>query len=351
LPADLFRVALTRDFLDRAGRVGFGDIGLAALDAADGLAYEFLEDDHSELPAGSLAGFGAAIVLAPRVSRTSLQGADDLLVVARFGVGYDNVDVGACSEAGVVVTITPDGVRRPVALSALTLVLALAHRLPEKDRLVRTGRWSAKLDYMGEGLAGRTLGLVGWGNVGQELTRLAQPFGVRQVAFDPFADASAAARAGVELVDLDGLLSAADFVVLMCALTPETHHLIDAARLSRMKSGAYLVNVARGPVVDQRALTTALGSRAIAGAALDVFEQEPPAEDDPLLELDNVILSPHAICWTDELALGNGQSAIAAVLDVAAGRRPKYPVNPAAFGHPRFESHLNRAARRIDEVR
>ncbi|MFD2078970.1 D-3-phosphoglycerate dehydrogenase [Actinopolymorpha cephalotaxi] len=332
-----FRVGVTRDFRAPDGRIGWGDIGLSALEQAPGVEWEFLpdapdgRDGRDELPAEVVAGYDALLVLTPRVSAASLTRADRLRIVARFGVGYDNVDVAACTDAGVLVTITPDGVRRPVAVSALTLLLALTHRVRAKDQLVRAGRWQDKLDHLGVGVTGRTLGVVGWGNIGQEVSRVCAPLGMRQVAADPYADASAAAKAGVELLDLDDLLTRSDFVVLTCALTPQTRGLIAAGRLARMKESAFLVNVARGPVVDQQALTRALAERRIAGAALDVFDPEPPAPDDPLLALDNVLLAPHAIAWTDELALGNGRSAVQAILDVAAGRRPTHVVNPQAW--------------------
>jgi phosphoglycerate dehydrogenase-like enzyme len=338
-----FRVALTRDFLTPDGRVGWGDIGLDMLDAAEGLEWEFLPEDHVELPAGSLSSYHALIALTPRISAGSLRGADRLRLVARFGVGYDSVDVAACTEAGVALTITPDGVRRPVAVSALTLLLALAHRLADKDRLVRENHWADRLDFMGRGVTGRTVGLVGWGNIGREVTRLLEPLQMRRLAHDPYASAEAAAAAGVELTGLDELLERSDFVVLTCALTDQTRHLLDANRLARMRPSAYLVNVSRGPVVDQRALTEALAERRIAGAALDVFELEPPDPNDPLLRLDNVLLTPHAVCWTDEMAKGNGTSAIGAVLDVAAGKHPNNMVNPDALRHPGARAHFGTA--------
>lgn len=336
-----FRVALTRDFLTPDGRVGWGDIGLDMLDRAPGVEWGFLPEDHVELPAGSLADYHALIALTPRISAESLRGAPRLRLVARFGVGYDSVDVPACTEAGVALTITPDGVRRPVAASVLALLLALAHRLADKDRLVRENRWADRLDFMGRGVTGRTVGLVGWGNIGREVSRLLGPLEMRGLACDPYASAEAAAEAGVELTGLDELLERSDFVVLTCALTAETRHLIDADRLARMRPDAYLVNVSRGPVVDQRALTEALAERRIAGAALDVFEPEPPSPDDPLLRLDNVLLTPHAVCWTDEMAKGNGTSAIGAVLDVAARRHPANVVNPEALRHPRALAHFD----------
>ncbi|MET9023717.1 NAD(P)-dependent oxidoreductase [Actinopolymorpha sp. NPDC004070] len=332
-----FRVGITRDFRAPDGSIGWGDIGLSALEQVPGVEWEFLPtetDGLDELPAEVVAAYDALLVLTPRVTAASLTGANRLRIVARFGVGYDNVDVAACTDAGVVVTITPDGVRRPVAVSALTLLLALTHRVRVKDQLVRTGRWEDKLDHLGVGVTGRTLGVVGWGNIGQEVSRVCSPLGMRRLAADPYADAAAAVRAGVELVDLDELLDHSDFVILTCALTQHTRGLIDAERLARMKPSAFLVNVARGPVVDQPALTRALAERRIAGAALDVFDPEPPSPDDALLALDNVLLAPHAIAWTDELALGNGRSAVQAILDVAAGRRPTYVVNPQAWAPP-----------------
>jgi D-3-phosphoglycerate dehydrogenase len=334
---DPFRVGLTHDFLTPEGKVGWGDIGLAALDADPRIAWEFLEADATELSPEVIDGYDALIVLLPKVTEATLAGNPRLRLVARFGVGYDNIDVGACTEQGVLVTITPDGVRRPVAVSALTMVLAVLHRVREKDQLVRTGRWRDKLDYLGTGVTGKALGMVGLGNIGRELARLCAPFQLRLLASDPYADPGQAKDSGVELVELDQLMAESDVVVITAALTEQTRGLIDAEQLARMKPSAYLVNVARGQIVDQAALTKALTERTIAGAALDVLAPEPPDPNDPLLALDNVLLAPHAIAWTDELALGNGTSAMQAVLAVAHGNRPAYPVNPQALEHPRWK--------------
>lgn len=335
-----FRVGLTRDFLKPDGTLGFGDIGLDLLDQAPGVEWEFLAENTPELLPEQVRDYDALLVLGPRVTAGTLSGSGRLTVVARFGVGYDNVDVPACTAAGVLLTITPDGVRRPVAVSVITLLLALSHRLIEKDRLTREGRWAEKLGYMGQGVTGRTLGVIGYGNIGREVFRLAQPFGMRHLAFDPHLPADAGQELGVELVDLDTLLTQSDFVAVCCALTPETHHLIDAARLARMKPNAYLINVARGPIVDQAALTEALEERRIAGAGLDVFEQEPVDPSDPVVTLDNVIVAPHAICWTDECFLGNGRSACESILDVAAGRAPRYVVNREVLEQPEVQAKL-----------
>ena len=165
----------------------------------------------------------------------------------------------------------------------MALLLALSHKLLIKDRLTREGRWSEKLHHMGMGLTGRTLGVIGLGNIGRELCDLARPFGMRLVAFDPHVEPDVAVRAGVELMSLEDLLRESDFVCVCCALTPETRHLIDAERIALMKPTAYLINVARGPIIDQAALTEALRTGAIQGAGLDVFETEPvdPTGPDP----------------------------------------------------------------------
>lgn len=337
-----FVVALSRDFMDEHGGIGWGDIGLDALEAAPGVEWRFLEEHTEVIAPEQLAGVDALLLLLPRVSAATLRGADRLKIVARFGVGYDNVDIAACTENGVLVTITPDGVRRPMAVAALTLTLAVTHRLVIKDRLTRYGAWHQKMRHMGMGLTGRTLATVGLGNIAREFVTLAAPLGMRHVASDPYVEPGVAAELGVELLPLEDLMEQADVVVVTCALTPETHHLIDGPLLARMKPTAHLVNIARGPVVDQAALTEVLRSGAIAGAALDVFESEPIAPDDPLLDLDNTIVTPHAVGWTDEVAMGNGSSACRAILDIAEGRMPEYPVNPEAAEGPQARIELKR---------
>lgn len=339
-----FRVGLTRDFLHPDGSIGFGDIGLDLLDGADGVEWEFLSNNGPELYAEQVHNYDALMVLGPRVTARTFSGAERLSLVARFGVGYDNVDVDACTRSGVALTITPEGVRRPVATSVLTLLLALSHKMFAKDRLTREGRWSERLDHMGRGLTNRTLGVIGLGNIGREVFHLTAPLSMRHLATDPCVNPQDIAGDSVSLVDLETLLRESDFVVVCCSLCDGTQHLINAERLAWMKPTAYLINVARGPIVDQRALTAALLERRIAGAGLDVFEQEPIELDDPLLKLDNVILSPHALCWTDECFLANGTSAIGSILDVAAGRAPQYVVNAPVLNLPSFQKKLRRYA-------
>ena len=334
----MFQIGVTRDFLGPDGSIGFGDIGLDLLDGA-GIAWEFLPDSEGEISPEHARRFDGLLVLAPRVTGRTVEGADRLQVVARFGVGYDNVDVPACTRSGVLLTITPEGVRRPVAVAALTLLLALSHKLLIKDRLVREGRWADRLSHNGQGVTGRTLGIIGLGNIGRELATLARPFGISLIGHDPWVTPEATAAAGVAHVPLDELLGRADYVCVCCALTPDTHHLLNADRIALLKPTAYLINVARGPIVDQAALYEALRGRKIQGAGLDVFEREPVSPDDPMLQLENVILAPHALCWTDECFRLNGRSAIASLIDVARGVTPRHVVDRDALTHHRLR-HL-----------
>ncbi len=325
-----FRVGITADVLRSDGTPIFGNTPLALLDQP-GVEWEIMDSDSSEITPAHVARYDAICAMLTRVTPASLRGPDiRLKLIARFGVGYDTIDVPACSAAGVWLTIAPDGVRRPVATSALTLILMLAQKVLIKDRLTRGGRWNKKLDHMGTGLTGRTLGSIGIGNIGAELFRLAKPLDMVAIAHDPAIDAAHAAAMGIRLVDMDTLFRESDFLTVNCPLNEHTHGLVDARKLALMKPGAYLINTARGPIVDEKALYAALASGNIAGAGLDVFEQEPTPIDNPILQLDNVVVTPHAICFTDECLRLLAESAFRAVIDVAQGRLPPYVVNPQA---------------------
>jgi phosphoglycerate dehydrogenase-like enzyme len=317
------KVGVSADMRGPDGRAVY-DISL--LDGREDIEWEWMGGTR-ELEPADLAPYDAILLFQQRVTAASLHGVERLRHIARVGVGVDNIDIEACNAAGVLVTTTPDSVRRPMASGAMAFLLALAHRLPEMDRHMRAGGWD-RFAHVGIGLAGRTLGIVGLGNVGRELAKLAAPFDLRILAADPFVGEP---PAGIELSPLEALLAEADFVVVTCPLTKETYHLLDAERLALMKPTAYLVNIARGPIVDGTALAEALAARRIAGAGLDVFEPEPVRPDDPLLTLDNVILAPHAVGLTDELFRLGGQSASRAVLAVADGRTPEFPLNPAVL--------------------
>jgi D-3-phosphoglycerate dehydrogenase len=236
------------------------------------------------------------------------------------------------------------GVRRPVATSVIGFVLALSQKLLIKDGLTREGRWGERSRHIGMGLVGRTLGVVGLGNIGREVFRLAAPFGMRHLAADPYVAPDEAGEVGASKVELDVLMRQSDFIVVCCGLVEQTRNLINADRLRMMKPTAFLINVARGPIVDQQALTSLLREGRIQGAALDVFEQEPIDASDPLLELENVILTPHSICWTDECFLGNGRSACQSIVELASGRIPENIVNVDAAQTELFQEKMRRLA-------
>jgi len=221
------------------------------------------------------------------------------------------------------VTNTPVAVRRPVAVAALTFIFALAGKLVEKDRLTRSGRWHERTSHMGLGLTTRTLGVIGVGGIGRELLALARPFGWKMLAADPYVAATSVASLGVDLVPLDRLLQVSDFVVATVLLNEHTRHLMNAQRFAQMKRSAYFVNMSRGPIADEDALIAALRIGTIAGAGLDVFEQEPIAPDNPLLAMDNVLVTPHALCWTDECFDAIAREGLGSILDFANGRVPK----------------------------
>ncbi len=336
-----FRVGITRDFLKPDGSSDLDNIAAPLFDAA-GLNWEYIAENTPALTAAQVNNYDALLVLGTSITAETFTGVDKLAIIARFGVGYDKVDVEACTENGVLLTIAPDGVRRPVATSILTFVLSLSHQLLIKDRLTRTGRWTDTKDYMGMGLVGRTLGLVGMGNIGKETFKLAKPFGMRHITFDPYIKPADAAEANAEIVDLGTLMRTADFVCVCCPLTEETRGLVDARCIGLMKPTAYLINTARGPIVDQKALTEALQNGRIQGAGLDVFEQEPISDDDPLLSLDNVIVTPHSICWTDECFEGNGRSACESIIAVASGEMPTWIVNRSVQDSPKLHKKMQR---------
>ena len=327
-----FRVGITKDNIKSDGKPIFDESAFKILREA-GIDYEFLAEYEAELTQETASKYDALAVMLAKVTRRTVSGSDrKLKLIARFGVGYDTVDVPACTENGVILAITPDGVRRPVATSALTFMLMLAQKVMVKDRLTREGRWGERLNHMGTGLSGRVLGSLGVGNIGSELFRLAAPFGMRHMACDPYVTQESVAPLGVKLVDMDTLFREADFLCVNCPLSEETRKLVGTRHFSLMKHSAYFINTARGPIVDEKALYEALSSRRIAGAGIDVFEQEPVAPDNPLLKLDNIVVTPHHICLTDECINTIAASVFSACRDVAAGRVPKNVVNQEVLG-------------------
>jgi phosphoglycerate dehydrogenase-like enzyme len=277
------------------------------------------------------------------VTEASLEGVDRLALLARHGVGLDFIDLEACTRRGIAVTITPQGVTGPMASAAVTLVLALAHRLRERDRALHEGDWGpGRFEPPGVGLAGRTLGVIGYGRIGHEVVRLLRPWEMRVLV----TQRTPVAEEGVSYVSLETLLAEADFAVIACPLTDETRGLLDGSRLALMKPTAFLVNISRGAIVDQAALVGALREGRLGGAGVDVVDPEPLPAGAPLLELPNVVGAPHSLGYTDQLLRGCVEGACRALLAVAAGRVPPDLANPGVLDDERFAEKLARFAAR-----
>lgn len=250
--------------------------------------------------AAHLAGAEALLVRsAVKVTKDVLAQAPKLRVIGRAGVGVDNVDLAAATAAGVLVMNTPGGNAVSVAEHTLALMLAMARSIPQASASTKKGLWEKK-KLTGNELRGKTLGVVGLGSIGREVVRRARAFEMKVVASDPYIGPRAAQDVGAELVSLDALYAAADYITLHVAATPETRRMISREAIAKMKDGVRLVNCARGELVDAEALREALASGKVAGAALDVFEKEPPAPGDPLFSFDTVVATPHIAGSTEE---------------------------------------------------
>jgi len=340
--AQQFVIGMTPDF-KRQVRGPVEDYVKEMLQSEENIAYTWLADTGDEVVSREADQCDAILSLGVRYSAQSFEGLRRLALISRWGVGYDMIDIDACTAAGVALAIAPNGVRRPVAEGALTLTLALLKRLPDKDRATRAGKWRGDLTDLGHTTTGVVVGTIGMGNIGCEFMRLAGCFGFRRLlAHDPYVPPERARELGVELVSLETLLRESDVVAINCPLTEETRHLIGMAELAMMKPTAYLVNTARGAIVDQEALTRALQQKQIAGAGLDVLEQEPPDPTDPILGLDNVVFAPHAIAWSDELVYKLTREACQTCIDFARGDLPEHLVNPEVLNHPLFQAKLDR---------
>lgn len=338
-----FTIALTADFFDAEGQPKYQNLGLSVLDANPRIRHCVFAEHRAKITADQVGDAQAILVLTPAVTAETVAHADDLLAIGRFGVGYDTVDVDACTRADVAVIIAAGSVDRSVAEAAVGWMIALTHHVRIKDLLVRNGRWDERSRYMGSELRDRTLGVIGLGGIARATIGLLSSFGMRQpLAFDPYADPAAAEKAGVRLVGLEELLRESDFVSIHCPLTNETRGLIGERELSQMKPTAYLLNTARGGIVDEVALYRALAERRIGGAAIDCFAKEPVVEPHRFAELDNVLLAPHSIAWTNELFRDIGECVCRAFVELSLHRRPKGIVNPQVFEQSGFQAKWTR---------
>ena len=332
-----FQVALTGDF-QKDGKTIYPDFDLGQLKNASRIKYSFFTEHKPEIEPEQLKGFQGVIVLTPTVTSHSLSQNQDLLVVSRFGVGYDGVDVSACTKADVVLCTTVGAPDRPVAEATVGWMIALGHRTIIKDKLVRKGLWDQRSEYMGGELRDRTLGIVGLGGIGSVVIELLKGFGMNQpLVYDPFINEKNAAKLGVRKVELHELMKHSDFITLHCPLNEHTRNLISHTELNLMKSSSFIINTARGGIINEDALFEILSQKRIAGAALDCFNDEPVIKPNRFCELDNVILAPHSIAWTQELFRDMGKKCSQHMIDLANGIRPHGIVNPEVFDRPSFQ--------------
>ena len=280
-----------------------------------------------------IQGVAGVIVRMAPFTREIIEAADALKVIGRHGVGVDTIDVRAATEKGIVVVNTPNANATSVAEHTLTAIGALAKRTVVYDRATREGGWELRNSYKAVDLDGKTLGLVGIGRIGSMVARrAAAAYNMNVIAFDPYIKPETASQMGVSLMArMDDVFRQADVVSLHTPLTPETRRFVNAAKLRLMKPTAFLVNLSRGEVIDEKALYEALKTGIIAGAAIDVYDPEPPLNDNPLFELDNILLSPHSAALTQECVIRMATGAAEGVVEVLSGRRPQFVVNPEVF--------------------
>ena len=234
-----------------------------------------------------------------KVTKEVIDNADNLKIIARAGVGVDNIDLNAATEKGIMVVNSPESTSITVAEHTMGLLLSMARKLTIADKSVKDGKWEKK-KFMGVELRNKTLGVIGMGRIGSQVVNRCKAFEMDALAYDPYLPEEVATQMGVELTDLETVLENADFITIHVPLTPETKHLISTKEFEMMKDTAFITNCARGGIIDEDALYEALKNDKIGGAALDVYEDEPPAEDSKLFELDNIILTPHIAASTKE---------------------------------------------------
>jgi len=263
-----------------------------------------------------------------QIDSSVIEAAGRLQVIARYGVGVDQVDVEAATQRGIVITNTPGANSVAVAELTIALMLVLGRRICLADQATRSGEWPR---YSGVGLRGKTVGLVGFGAIGREVASRLKAFGCRILVVDPCVGVDCANTYAVQRVPMEELLASSDFVSLHASLNPSTSGMVDDTFLKKMKQGAFVVNTARGELIDEQALCDALEKGHLAGAALDCFRKEPPAPDHPLLGLSQVIVTPHTGSHTDEATNAMGWMSLKACLAVLRGERPASVVNPEVY--------------------
>lgn len=353
----VFRLALTGDLLDIDGKIDHIGTGLGQLDSVPYIQYHYLRDLGPSrddptywdryysllITPEHIADVDGLYVVRPWIKpSTFANGAENLTVISRAGAGYDKIDVDACTQNDVALFNAPDALTHSTASSALLLMLALAKRLPAQEKATREGRWDRQSEIKGEEIQYKTLGIVGLGRSGREMARLVAPFEMNIIAYSPRANPEEAAKLGIKLVSLEDVFSQSDYVSIHASLRDDTRGMIKREHLELMQPHAYFVNIARGELVDQHALTEILQQRRIAGAGLDVYEEEPLPASDPLIQLDNVILTPHWLPATIDAGRSIVSAALSGIFKAAKGEVPDNVINPEVLDRPGFQAKLAR---------
>jgi D-3-phosphoglycerate dehydrogenase / 2-oxoglutarate reductase len=315
--------------LTDSDRFPFGPADLHRLAAAGVRLAEVAGHERADIAAAA-ADADAMFIYSAKLDADLIRTLNRCQVIARCGAGYDNIDVAAALTHGITVTYVPEYGAEDVAEHTIALILACARRIAASDRAVQSGAWPSFAELGGmRRLAGRTLGLIGFGRIGRAVARRAEGLGLQVIVHDPYLHGDTAQN--VRLGSLADVLEGADFVSVHVPLESATRHLLDGAALALMRPGSYLINTSRGGVVDQAALVRALDAGLLAGAALDVLEREPPLAGAAILHRPDVLITPHSAAWTTEALVELRSTALSDVLLVLRGERPRFPV-PAAAG-------------------
>ena len=312
----MFKVGISGDLLNNKNEPCFGNTPLELLKKRKDIEVSWMDKTITEITSEMASVYDAILLNLPKANAHSVSGTDcKLKIISRFGVGFDTVDIEAMKRKNIIVTNTPNAVRKPVAVATLTMIFGLASKLIKKDNLVRTGQWHQRTNFMGVGLSRKILGVIGAGSIGTETIKLSKPFFKNILAFDPFLSDEEISQKGAVKTELQELASKSDFIVILCNLDNSTKGMINSEFFSHMKKSGYIFNLSRGPVINENDLEKALENEKIAGAGLDVTNVEPLQTNSKLLKYDNVIITPHALCWTDECFSDIATEAISSILN------------------------------------
>ncbi len=311
-----FNLGISGDLLTNEGYPCFGEKPLEILYKNEQIYVDWMDPGIQILSEKETSKYDAILLNSPKLTKDSINPKNNKLkIVSRFGVGYDSVDLDVLKKNNIILTNTPNAVKRPVAVASLTMILALSGKLLIKDNLLREGLWNERTNHMGVGLIDKTLGLVGFGGIGREFVKISKYLFQKVICYDPFVSKKQMKSLEVDKVSFDEIASSSDFLVILCDLNERTRGMIDSTFLNKMKSSSYLINLSRGPVVNEIDLISSLKQNKIAGAGLDVMTNEPIEENNELIDLKNTILTPHSLCWTDECFKSIATEAISSILN------------------------------------